>query len=80
MDKKFQIDQLRKDKIIYAVEAAATNLACLLVMVYAYWNLTGIIKNIFVGGSLLVGVLYTGYMGVGNYFRLQKIIKLEAQL
>ena len=36
MDKKqFTIAQLRQDKIIYAVEACATNLACLLVFFLA---------------------------------------------
>jgi hypothetical protein len=80
VDKKFEIDQLRKDKIIYGVEAAATNLVCMLVIMGV-----GMVGDIFVirivtAGAVLVGVSYTLYMGIGNYLRLKKIQELEKSL
>lgn len=78
-DLRFQIDQLRKDKIIYAVEAIAVNTLCFV--------------SIFIGGSLikgdvtiylsllaLISIGYTFFMGVGNTFRLRKIKQLEKLL
>jgi hypothetical protein len=80
MDKKFKVDQLRKDKIIYATEAIATDLACLLVIILSEVFFTGFLRNIFLIGSVITGAGYTLYMGVGNYFRLKKIIELEKDL
>lgn len=75
----FQIDQLRKDKIIYAVEAIAVNTLCFV--------------SIFIGGSLIKGdvmvylsilafvsIGYTLFMGLGNAIRLRKIKQLEKML
>ena len=40
-DLKFKIDQLRKDKIVYAVEATATVLTCVLIFLFVnYYLLT----------------------------------------
>ena len=56
MDKKqFTIAQLRQDKIIYAVEACATNLACLLVFFLASF-FDGSLRNILGIGAIVVGV------------------------
>jgi len=80
-DIKFKIDQLRKDKIIYGVEAIATNLAVLLIVV-----LMGVLSvnfpfsQIVIGGSVVIGVGYTLYMGVGNFYRLKKVKELEKKL
>lgn len=81
-DIKFQIDQLRKDKIIYGVEAIAVNLACILIIIFVSTQsrlapamILAITRWVIIGG-----VAYTIYMGVTNYFRLRKIRQLEGQL
>ena len=80
-DIKFKIDQLRKDKIIYGVEAIATNLAVILIVI-----LMGVLSvnfpfsQIVIGGSVVIGVGYTLYMGVGNFYRLKKVKELEKKL
>lgn len=77
MDKKqFQIDQLRKDKIIYATEAVATSTTAL-VMIFAMGT-SGLINYIeFVA---IFAFLYWAYAMLTNFFRLRKIKKLESQL
>jgi len=77
---KFKIDQLRKDKIIYATEATATALVCMLGFLFVNMYLENPIKygiSLFV---LLVGVGYTLFMGIGNAIRLSKIKELEKKL
>jgi len=77
---KFKIDQLRKDKIIYATEATATAVVCILGFLFANMYLENPIKygvNLFV---LFVGVGYTLFMGIGNAIRLSKIKDLEKKL
>lgn len=77
---KFKIDQLRKDKIIYASEATATAVVCILGFLFANIYLENPIKydvSLFV---LLVGVGYTLFMGIGNAIRLSKIKELEKKL
>ncbi len=79
-DLRFQIDQVRKDKIIYAVEATATVMTCVLCMLFAYLYMdrtTGMSVSIL---ALIVGIGYMVYMGVGNYRRLKKVQELERQL
>ncbi len=77
-NKQFIIAQLRQDKIIYAVEACATNLACLLIFIFAGQYLENSQRNIVEIGAIILGVSYTLFMGVGNFIRLQKIKKLES--
>lgn len=75
MDKeslKFKIDQLRKDKIIYATEACATVLVCLLGFTFSNEYLPKGLKDAVNILVLAVGAGYTVFMGIGNYFRLQK--------
>ncbi len=76
---QFTIDQLRKDKIIYAVEATAINMACVLAMFASSlipWD-----KMPYVAPAIpTIGILYTIYMGVGNFMRWRKIIALEKKL
>ncbi len=80
-DIKFEIDQLRKDKIIYAVEACATILVC-----YSapsiLWQF-GVDDTYTKQSSLLLNVLGVGYflyMAIGNFYRLVRVKKLEKQL
>lgn len=78
-DLKFQIDQLRKDKIIYATEATATNVICLLVYLFSQTLPTS--QGHVVGiGAIVLAVAYTGYMGVGNFMRLRKVKELEKKV
>ena len=77
---RFKIDQLRKDKIIYATEATATALVCILGFIFSNMYLNDP-YNYFVSIMvLLIGVGYTLFMGIGNGFRLKKIQELEKKL
>lgn len=74
------IDQLRKDKIIYALEACAVTLLCVLIFLFSgryFHAATQRIVDIFV---LIAGVGYTLFMGIGNFLRLRKIKQLEKQV
>jgi hypothetical protein len=71
---RFEIDQLRKDKIIYGVEATAFNLAMILLIVSVY-NTEYQMPVLVI--STILGVGYTAYMGLGNLIRLIRIKKLE---
>ena len=76
---KFKIDQLRKDKIIYGVEAVATDLAVMLAIYFVdYFGLQ--YSSILIFLLVLTGVGYTVFMGVTNFNRLQKIKELEKKL
>ncbi|MEK7495573.1 MAG: hypothetical protein AAB788_04085 [Patescibacteria group bacterium] len=77
---KFIIDQLRKDKIIYATEATATVLVCILSFIFAQFYFEDPKKYIISVFVLLIGVGYTLFMGIGNFIRLRKIKKLEREL
>lgn len=80
MDKKqFEIDQLRKDKIIYATEATATSTTAVATL-FIFANYLSSLSEII---TYLIGLFALGfwlYAMVGNYFRLQKIRKLESKL
>lgn len=78
-DLKFKIDQLRQDKIVYGVEAVATNLAVMLGIYFAtYFESQYTSFLVFI--SILIGVGYTLFMGITNFNRLQKIKELEKKL
>jgi len=83
MDKeklRFTIDQLRKDKIIYAVEACATNLLMLLVLYFSSSYFRGDLRTVIDRLALIIAASYTLYMGIGNAIRLNKIKQLEKEL
>jgi hypothetical protein len=77
---KFRIEQLRKDKIIYAVEATATNLACILGLFFTQSYITDSTKSYLSVLIVIIGIGYTVYMGIGNSLRLKRIKKLEKRL
>ncbi len=77
---KFTIDQLRKDKIIYGVEAVATAATGILVLLFSNTYFPSGLKNLVNIIVLIIGIGYTLYMGIGNFNRLQKIKELERQL
>ncbi len=74
---EFKINQLRQDKIIYACEAAAFNLAAI-VAVNLLMYLRAIRLYIIIIAVLALG--YTIYMALGNLQRLRKIKQLEKEL
>ncbi|MBI2464811.1 hypothetical protein HYV64_01595 [Candidatus Shapirobacteria bacterium] len=74
---EFQIQSLRQDKIIYAVEAAAFNLAAIVavnLMLYLHTIRLYIILTAF------AALGYTVFMAIGNLQRLRKIKQLELKL
>lgn len=84
-DVQYQIDQLRKDKILYAVESAAVTLMVTLLvsslgflgfMFPAVNQYAPMILQILLGSA----VLFFLYMAVSNIVRCVKIIKLNKQL
>lgn len=77
---KFQIDQLRKDKIIYGVEAGATAVTCLLILIFSNTYFQGIFRDLINTGVLIISIGYTTYMGIGNARRLARVKKLEKTL
>ncbi len=77
---KFTIDQLRKDKIIYATESCATSATAVLGLLFSNQYLQSPLKDFVNTLILVIAVGYVAYMGFGNYKRLQKIQDLERQL
>ncbi len=77
---QFTIAQLRQDKIIYAVEACALNLICLLIFFFSNQYLSGILRTVINVLDLIVAVGYTLFMGIGNTIRFKKIITLQKKL
>ena len=77
MDKKqFQIDQLRKDKMIYALESIATTLiAIICIYLFTYWE-----SGAYFILMIPFAIFYWIYSMVGNLLRLKKIRQLESQL
>ena len=78
---KFQVDQLRKDKLIYAAESAATSLVGL-VLIFGLGMVLPVpqIYIIIVLGILVITLGYWLFMGIGNFKRLKKIKQLESEL
>lgn len=82
---EFQVAQLRQDKIIYAVEAMAVSLACLVVSSLSSLVASlGFIPTVYLFfANIAIFVLslgYTIYMLVSNFKRLKQIKKLEKEL
>lgn len=78
---QFEIDQLRKDKIIYAIESCATSLGAMVLLLLSTLlaRTFPFLSNI----AILFAVFSIGYlvyMGVGNARRLMKIRELEKKL
>lgn len=76
----FRIDQLRKDKIIFGVEAAAANLICLFGFLFSNQYFVQPIKDFINLTLLLMSVSYMIYVIIGNTNRLKEIKKLEREL
>lgn len=74
---EFQIQSLRQDKMIYACEAAAFNLAAI-VAVNTLLYLRSIRLYIII--VAVAALCFTIFMAIGNLKRLRKIKQLEAKL
>ena len=79
-DIQFQVDQLRKDKIIYAIEACAVNLICIFGFLFSNQYLPSAMRDNVNWLLLITAVGYSIFMGVGNFNRLSNIQKLEKKL
>ena len=79
-DLQFQIDQLRKDKIIYAVESVAISLASIVMYLFTIIILPNMLLKQISAVALVIALGYWAYMGIGNLFRLKKIKTLEKKL
>lgn len=92
MDLQFQVDQVRKDKMIYALNALMVSFICVLTAVFLpeilfrafYGNpkiqLDANVLSWIPAGSYLVALVFTLYAGVGNIMRCFKVKKLEEAL
>lgn len=79
---RFQIDQMRKDQLVWAMQAAAFNLGAFIFIAFGY-SLVPIPTQVAITIStvaLVAAVLFTLYMGVVNFLRLRKIKLLEKKL
>ena len=79
-DIKFEIDQLRQDKIIYAVESIACTLALFLFM-FCIGSLSPIMVGTGIFAvSMVIGFGYWLFTVYGNTKRFMKIRELEKLL
>ena len=78
----FQIDQLRKDKIIYAVDAMALDLGALLFLNFGFsvFPIPQEVAFSVATAVLTIPLLFTVYALVSNIFRHKKIKDLEKKL
>lgn len=74
---RFTVDQLRQDKIIYAAEAGATSVVCLLGLFFSNQYFHGTLKDTVNTLLLVIAVGYTVYMAIGNTYRWLRILGLE---
>jgi len=79
-DIKFQISQLRLDKIIYGVESVAVNTVCIFVYLFSKDNFIEPASSLCQNMAIVLSIGYTLFMGITNFNRLQKINKLEKLL
>lgn len=77
---RFEVDQLRKDKIIYATEACATVLICILVFIVSESYFPSGLRSLIAIAVLVIGIGYTIYIGITNFIRLKRIMDLEKKL
>ena len=78
-DLQFQIDQLRKDKMIYVLESIATSIVAV-ISAFLLSTISWVTNGIIVFIVLALSFIYWLYTMVGNFWRLQQIKKLEKQL
>ena len=87
-DIRFEIDQLRKDKIIYKVESAALSLIALVIYFYIPVVFRDVITDpkyqqavkLWFSIILIIAVVFWMYTAIGNISRVKKIKELENKL
>jgi hypothetical protein len=83
-DIKFQIDQIRKDKIIYAAESAAASVTMLTVILLQIsvnpLRLNDTLNRMICTLAGLFALGYWAYCSLGNLKRFHQIQKLEKSL
>lgn len=84
-DSRFQIDQLKKDKMIYALESIAiTLIVSLLLFNLGFLNYVFPLLNkysLIVAGALLaLAVGFLIFMAIANCIRCRKIKRLEKEI
>lgn len=77
MDDKTKLTHLRQDKIIYAVEACAISLLCLLAFFVSDRFYSGATLDYISILLLAIAAGYSAYMGIGNFGRLKRIQEIE---
>ncbi|PIY80360.1 MAG: hypothetical protein COY80_03335 [Candidatus Pacebacteria bacterium CG_4_10_14_0_8_um_filter_42_14] len=77
---EFRIEQLRRDKIIYAIESCAITLVSILGYLFSNQYFSGIVQQLVNLALIILSVTYAIYMGAGNFVRLKEVKKLEKQL
>jgi len=82
---EFKIASLRQDKLIFATEAVAVNITCLVLSsLFGLIVNLGIIKEMYLFYTniavFVLGVAFTVYTLISNISRCKKIKKLEAEL
>lgn len=79
-DIQFRLDQLRKDKILFATEIVATNIFGLFVFVFSNQYLEGNIKEVVNLVTFAASVIYSLYLTSKSLGKLMQLNKLEAKL
>lgn len=76
-DIKFEIDQLRKDKMIYALESIAASVAILMLAIFIGTLFPTVTTAYIVGAGFVLNLIYWLYVVYGNLKRFSRIKKLE---
>lgn len=79
-DIQFRLDQLRKDKILFATEIVATNIFGLFVFIVSNQYLDGDIKDIVNLVTFTASVVYSIYLTSKSLGKLMQLKKLEGKL
>ena len=79
-DIKFQIAELRKDKILYAVEIGSVVLVCLFGLRFSELYFPSGLRTTIDWLLLVIVVAYGIFVLIGNILRWRKIKRLEKEL
>ncbi len=78
-DLKFDIDQLRKDKILFAIEMVATILAGFLLFLFSNQYFSGTVKDIINTFAVFGALGFTLYLSIKSTKKLIKLKRLEKE-
>lgn len=79
-DIQFRLDQLRKDKILFATEIVATNIFGLFAYLVSNQYLEGVIKDIVNLVIFFASVIYSLFLTSKSLGKLLELKKLEARI